>query len=282
MVKNEVRQFLANIAPQQPIWVRYREPDHLQREYRDEENHLVALAIYSTNSIHPTALGMTVVAEDAHLFSVILADAQQEARRQKKVRLVTWEFQPFSQFTDWLLTQGFAIWRQTVEPMAKLASITVTRNATIQAVTLAEVIANQSLKKQLLTWSLRQYQRVHAINPMAPTSVEKWSHLALPEALPNAPVALIRQGKLVAYTFLFEDDPGVLTFAWMGAHRIDDLWALQEIQIKWAQRQGMKQLTGEFDSTDDLAWQTARKWPFEPAPSYTMIGQQLPDNFESG
>jgi len=275
MTDDEVHQLLNNVSPAIPIWQRYRDPDNQRKGYRDASGRLSGLLVFSTNGFHPHALGMTVYAHDPQLFPLILADAVREAHRQHKDRLVTWGYPPLSAFTDWLVTQGFAVWRQTLNPTTSLDRIRVLAAGTDQCLTATQVLADPALKAQLVTLSLANYRRVHAINPLAPVTAADWEHLLFSEVLLAAPLVLVRQGRIAAYTFAFEDEPRTMNWAWLGATRRADLWHLQAVQIAWAQQRGMRQLAGEFDSTDALAWATARHWPFDPAPAYTMLGKRL-------
>ncbi|QEU48654.1 hypothetical protein FMM01_15770 [Schleiferilactobacillus harbinensis] len=276
MTQVEVEQLLACVSQAMPIWRTYRaHPEHAKL-YRDTAGEPVGLLVFTTNAFHPHALGMAVYAPAADLFPQILADAQKEARRQHKDRLVTWEYRPFSAFTDWLLAQqGFAVWRETVMPTVQLADITVSVAPTADLLTLADIQADPEMRTQLLAMSLADYRRVHAINPMADTTPQQWAQTVFPDVLPSAPLALVRQNRVAAYTFPFEDDPGILTFGWLGAVRAADLWPLQAAQIRWARQQGMTGLSGEFDSTNPLALATYRHWPFAPAPDYTMVGKNI-------
>lgn len=271
----EIKRFLQNVGPTTPIWQQFKNPDNQSKLYRDTNGQLVGLLVFSVNNFHPHALGITGYVRDPQLFSQFLADATQEANRRQKDRLVTWGYPPLSAFTDWLMTQGFTTWRQTVEPTVDLAAITLPDTPVEGILTLTEVLAKPTVKQQLITQSLANYRRVHQVNPMAETTPEEWARIIFPGVLADAPLVLMRQQKIIAYTFAFEDTPGTMTLAWLGADDAADLWRLQAVQIDWARRRGMRQLAGEFDSTDGLAWATARRWPFELAPVYTMIGKRL-------
>lgn len=274
MVSDDGERLLQNVNQKMPIWQWYRRSKNPRKIYRDVTGNPTGMVVFSTNLVHPQALGMAVYAPNKTLFSEILGDARQAAERAHKIRLVIWEYPPFSAFTEWLLTQGFSVWRQTVEPVAELSTILP---ATIsgQTATLNDVLADARLTAQLLKQSQADYAQVHKVNPVAAMTTEQWRKIVLPDVLTTVPMVALHDGRISAYTFPFEDEPKVLTLAWMGAQTLPALWQLQSAQIRWAKQRGMRRLTGEFDSTDPVAWATARHWPFAPAPTYTMIGRQL-------
>lgn len=276
-MRDEYQQLLQGISRQQPIWRRLANPANYRRLYRDDQGRLTGILVFSTNDLHPHALGMTAYTQDSTLYPRMLAAGRALARKQHQDRLVTWEFRPLDAWGEWLLTQGFAVWRETVEPHVALSAVTVPEypKASLDLLTMAEVLARPRLKRALLTRSLRDYERVHAISPLAPTTVEQWADLCLPDELTAAPGVLLGPQGIRAYTFLFADRPHELTLAWQGATSPADLWRLQGAQITWARQHGMTQLAGEFDSTDPLALATARHWPFAPAPVYTMLGKRI-------
>lgn len=139
------------------------------------------------------------------------------------------------------------------------------------------MLKNEVLKNKLLKMSLNDYASVHKANPMKNTTISEWKKIVFPDLLSSAPLLLVEKDKILAYTFLFEDDPGILTLSWSGAVNQANLWHLQNVQLSWAKKNGMHTLTGEFDSTDSMALSTYSHWPFDPAPVYTMIGRLLKD-----
>lgn len=272
---NDAQQLLANVSQKMPIWEEYRANISSSKIYYDAQHQPSALLVFSTNQFHPHALGIAVYALSSDMFSIILNDAIQEVGRQHKDRLIIWECRPFSPFTEWLLTQGFSVWRETVSPNAQLADIALPSTIEGQVLTAADIQADHPLKTQLIEMSLAYYRQVHTINPMAVTAPAQWEQIVFPDVLSDAPMVLIKHNQITAYTFPFEDNPGTLTFGWLGATNPTALWMLQAAQIQWAKNRGMVGLSGEFDGTDPLALATYRHWPFVPAPVYTMVGKKI-------
>lgn len=274
-MKDKIEKLLRNVSPQAPIWQNYRVHPDQMKVYRDANDNAVGLLAFSTNELHPYAQGISVYTQEAALFPEILRDAKMLATKNHKDRLVTWEYQPLSLFADWLLTQGFQIWRETVTPQVPIADISVTEPQGEGFYSIAQIQKNDDLWQRLLKLSLVDYQHVHEINPMKAITLAEWAKIVLPEVLTDAPLALVRNNQIIAYTFPFADEPGMLTWGWLGGCHLSDLWLLQSAQIQWARRHGYSRLSGEFDSTDAMAAATYRHWPFVPAPVYTMLGRKI-------
>ncbi|EPC37229.1 hypothetical protein [Lacticaseibacillus paracasei] len=272
---DDVQRLLQNVSPNMPIWEKYKQQTSKTKLYRDKSNEPIGLSVFSTNTFHPNALGLTVYTLSENLFSIILADARKEALCQHKDRIVTWEYEPLSKFSEWLITQGFSVWRRTVMPKAEISNIVLANSKRGQVLTLSQVLKNNVLKNKLLKMSLNDYADAHTANPMRVTTISEWEQIVFPDVLSSAPLVLVQKSQILAYTFLFEDNPKILTLGWLGAINQTSLWDLQTKQLTWAKSHDMHVLTGEFDSTDHMALSTYKHWPFDPAPVYTMVGQLL-------
>lgn len=271
----DVQRLLQNVSPNMPIWEKYQQQSSKKKLYRDKNDELIGLAVFSKNTYHPHALGLTVYTLSEKLFSIILADAREEALCQHKDRIVTWEYEPLGKFQEWLITQGFSVWRRTIMPKAKISNIVLTNATKGQVFTLSQVLENNVLKNKLLKMSLNDYANAHTVDPMRVTTISEWEQIVFPDVLTSAPIVLVQKDQILAYTFPFEDSPKILTLGWLGAIDQTSLWDLQATQLAWAKSHDMNTLAGEFDSTDRMAFLTYNHYPFDPAPVYTMVGQLL-------
>ncbi|ERL65770.1 hypothetical protein [Schleiferilactobacillus shenzhenensis] len=281
-LKDEITALLRPVSRQADIWVKWQKNPDTVKTYRDNDGQLVGITVFSTNDFHPHAQGFTSYVQlgSESLYPLLLADVQLIARKNHKDRLATWEYLPLSHFSEWLLAHGFTEWRQTVMPTVPLADIAVPhrRHQNKRLMTLPELKRDESnLYGELMWTSLSDYAHNHLINPVKKMDdFDEWPQ-QFADVIQDAPIAIANQTPHIgAYTFLFEDDPHVLTMSWVGANHINNLRALQAAQINWAKEHGFTTLRGEFDSTDYWAWTTLHEWPFRPAPVYAMLGCPLP------
>lgn len=273
---------LLNVAKERLISEKYPNfPDRKKAYFLNGQK--AGISTYWLNDFHPYSLNVSAYIspqfsenQQQKLFLKIMKDLEQVASDYQKHAIITYDYAPQLVFNSLAQKSGFDLIRRTVEPKMPLTSAlcktTTTDNFTV--LTLADFDNDSLQRASLARMSFADYQKSHLANPVGDISLADWSKTIFAEQLVNAPLALIKEGEIVAYCFSFEDRPDELTWSWMGANKPSLLYHLQQLQLAWA-KESYTTLSGEFDSTDELATMTYRNYAFGLCPVYETFLKKL-------
>lgn len=248
-------------------------------------NKIVGISTYWKNGFHPYSLSFAAylspnfsAAELERVYLQIVADLTKKAQQENCQALITYDYAPQLLFNFLAQDAGFNLIRKTVEPKMSLQSamegLTPIKKSNLKAITLRQLQHDSEMRKKIAQISFRDYQRNHLANPVAEIPLAEWDNMVFAEQLEDAPLALVSMNQIEAYCFSFEDNPKELTLGWMGAGDLSRLMELQQILLLWANK-NFQVLSGEFDSTEQLAMKTYQQYAFELCPVYETYLKRL-------
>ena len=248
-------------------------------------NKIVGISTYWKNGFHPYSLSFAAylspnfsAAELERVYLQIVADLTKKAQQENCQALITYDYAPQLLFNFLAQDDGFNLIRKTVEPKMSLQSaiegLAPLKKSNLKAITLRQLQHDSEMRKKIAQISFRDYQRNHLANPVAEIPLAEWDNMVFAEQLEDAPLALVSMNQIEAYCFSFEDNPKELTLGWMGAGDLSRLMELQQILLLWANK-NFQVLSGEFDSTEQLAMKTYQQYAFELCPVYETYLKRL-------
>lgn len=248
-------------------------------------NKIVGISTYWKNGFHPYSLSFAAylspnfsAAELERVYLQIVADLTKKAQQENCQALITYDYAPQLLFNFLAQDDGFNLIRKTVEPKMSVQSamegLAPLKKSNLKAITLRQLQHDSEMRKKIAQISFRDYQRNHLANPVAEIPLAEWDNMVFAEQLEDAPLALVSMNQIEAYCFSFEDNPKELTLGWMGAGDLSRLMELQQILLLWANK-NFQVLSGEFDSTEQLAMKTYQQYAFELCPVYETYLKRL-------
>lgn len=248
-------------------------------------NKIVGISTYWKNGFHPYSLSFAAylspnfsAAELERVYLQIVADLTKKAQQENCQALITYDYAPQLLFNFLAQDAGFNLIRKTVEPKMSVQSamegLAPLKKSNLKAITLRQLQHDSEMRKKIAQISFRDYQRNHLANPVAEIPLAEWDNMVFAEQLEDAPLALVSMNQIEAYCFSFEDNPKELTLGWMGAGDLSRLMELQQILLLWANK-NFQVLSGEFDSTEQLAMKTYQQYAFELCPVYETYLKRL-------
>lgn len=141
--------------------------------------------------------------------------------------------------------------------------------------TLKEIQTINSLMRDLSIIVKRNYEEMHGIDPIASFDLEEWQKLILAEdIISNGSYVLLddESNEILAYTFLHESESkDTYELGWCGSSSQLNKQLITHLvfeQIKFAAKQNVKTLIGEFDNTDHFAMEVFKSFPFKTTPTW--------------
>lgn len=144
-----------------------------------------------------------------------------------------------------------------------------------QVKTLKEIQSINSLMRDLSIIVKRNYEETHRIDPISNLDLEKWQELILAEDIVGYGSYVLlddESNEILAYTFLHESDSkDAYELGWCGSSsQLNKQLIIYLVceQIKFATKQNVKTLIGEFDTTDHFAMEVFKSFPFKMTPTW--------------
>jgi len=173
-------------------------------------------------------------------------------------------------------TYGLIEMRKTYEPILEVKRIQlpsfVKNNSYIK--TVEDIATHDVLKEQLIQQIEKNYRLTHLDNPVSPTiGKDVWESLIFADDLIAAGSYVYVDeptNEIVAYSLLHaSEEKDTFELGWCGGKNKGDerfILTLIQHQIAYAQKSGIHNLLGEFDTTDEAAMLVLESFPFAPCP----------------
>lgn len=173
---------------------------------------------------------------------------------------------------------GFSEVRRTYMPILKVADMKYIEtpskeNAIIK--TLSEITSNEFLYDKLVRIVKYNYEQTHLDNPIAELGLDKWKELMMSEdVILDGTYLYVDKGEreVLAYSFLhFSEEDDTFELGWCGSNNVNNIDLIPDLtkhQIDYANKENIKSIIGEFDTTDKSAMEVLRSLPFEPSPTW--------------
>ncbi|GAA2981704.1 hypothetical protein [Lentilactobacillus parakefiri] len=232
-----------------------------------------ATSVFWHNKLHPNALNFAVyvdpkATERAILFQRVYTDIQKLAWKFDDDRMITRDYAPQHPFNQWLSTRGFHLVQTKLIATVDLIGLSLGNPVgpgTLK--TFAEISRQDQLYQHILGQSMSQYAGKPAFNPAITISLPDWSALISHRQMSTAPFALIQDGHLAAFSFLYDFDDRSVELGQMNGVNASALNRLLNQQLKWLQDHDQI-LAGEFEMANRLEMKIFQSLPFKDVNKY--------------
>lgn len=167
---------------------------------------------------------------------------------------------------------GFTLFRKTYEETFAIASVLpviADRLLDVKLVSLAEVLNDPGLEKELFTLVKRNYEQTHLANEAADIPWTEWKDLLMnddPDL--NGSIVAIEGTTVVAYIFLHPITETHCEIGWIGTRGEGDIETLLKVQLQDLLSRGFQTIGVEIDTTDHFAYQLAELFKLDELPSW--------------
>lgn len=180
-------------------------------------------------------------------------------------------------------TNGFEELRRTYMPILQVKDALICTSFTLDhnIQTIAEVSQDKELTNKLVELVQRNYTKTHIDNPVSENiGQDVWEKLVFAEdLLVKGSYVYLEGGEILAYSFLHEsDDENTFELGWCGASCDKNQEVIQTLvqrQVSYTKGQGVTNLLGEFDTTDEAAMSVLASFPFAPCPTWVTYSLKL-------
>ncbi|MGD6777034.1 GNAT family acetyltransferase [Sutcliffiella horikoshii] len=137
---------------------------------------------------------------------------------------------------------------------------------------LGSIADHQALKFQLINLVKENYEKAHIVNPVSNQSNDWWERQIFnTDLIENGSYILIIDSEIYAYSLLHHSNtPDKYEFGWRGTRYDVDIRLMLMLtahQINFAEKNGIKFIEAEVDSTDNFSIEMLKFFPFSPAPA---------------
>lgn len=247
---------------------RIRTKRYLECFISHQNQQITEMGISWTNAMHPTAKYIQVVSLRSGQeivnrlqaleapFTKVIASCSSEAAKE----------------IARLEHAGFTLFRKTYEETFAITSVLpmmADRPLDAKIVSLAEMINDPNLEKDLFTLVKRNYEQTHLANEAADVPWTEWRDLLMNDDpdLTGSKVA-IEGTKVVAYIFLHPITETHCEVGWIGTRGERDIEALLKVQLQDLRSRGFQTIGVEIDTTDHFAYQLAELFRLDGLPSW--------------
>lgn len=141
--------------------------------------------------------------------------------------------------------------------------------------TLAEISSNHVLMEKLALLVKKNYEATHEVNPVVNAGLHEWKKLISEnDIVRNGSYVYLEAGgsDIAAYSFLHEsDEENAYELGWCGSLDKGYKKLIPQLvlrQIKYAMKNQVETILGEFDTTDSYAIEILKTFPFAPCPTW--------------
>ncbi|WP_155286429.1 hypothetical protein [Lacticaseibacillus zhaodongensis] len=225
--------------------------------------------------LHPYLLAFAVVSasyiSDFTLVGPeIIGDLMQAARQYRG--LVFADYNPQTEFMDWLVKQGFSNARCRVSTSLNLKQLPLAVPGALtrgQLLTGTELQADAKLSVDFVRLTWQQFAYTRRDNPVIAFDPDTWTELALRGWEQAAPVVIVDDGAVQAYVLLRRDQQGELTLSWAWATDVHYMRELLPHVLQYAQEH-TQVLHAQFSSTDVYERFVHNSYPFKDVPELAI------------
>ncbi|MGN7479533.1 hypothetical protein ACTHOQ_17010 [Solibacillus silvestris] len=134
---------------------------------------------------------------------------------------------------------------------------------------LFEILNDPILEQDLFQLLKYNYEQTHLDNPAKEVPWQTWKEILLEDTPDfNLSFAVIEENNVMAYIFLHPVSQDHYEIGWVGEHNPTNLLPILKQQLIQLQRQGVKTVEFEIDTTNYIAWQFAELLQLENKKSW--------------
>lgn len=267
MIKNQSIQKIDNITD-------FKLDDTLKQkitdlEWRLQSNHfselfaqisqetIKGIGMSWSNSFHPYAKYIDVIANDAsfELMNQLLASTA----TQDKIILSCWNYeiekiQLLKQFQFKLFRKTYMETYEISPLLNQLEQVQSTQTL----MSLLDIVNVAILEQNLFQLLKNNYEQTHLDNPAKDIPWQTWKEILVDDT-PDFHLSFVavEENNVMAYIFLHPISPDHYEIGWVGMKNPINLLPILKQQLIELQRQGVKTVEFEIDTTNHMAWQFA-------------------------
>lgn len=248
------------------------------------DNKLVSLLLAWTSSFHPHCTYIRILSNpiyrSANIEEELLSKVEEQEGLKFPLQTSIWETS--ANIKNIYEDNGFKEIRRTYMPTLYVSH--VNQDISIDSEryilkTLTAVSRDEGLLRKLTSLVKSNYENTHLVNPVVDASIDKWKELIFADdIIPDGSYIFLDlfQSEIVAYSFLHQSEKNdTYELGWCGVAGCYNKELVSHLtfhQIKYATEHDVQFIEGEFDSTDHIAMEVLKSFPFKPSP--TLITYQ--------
>lgn len=232
------------------------------------EDSIKGIGISWTSPFHPYAKYIDVMANDAsdELMNHLLA----ATATQDKIILSCWDYE--LEKIQLLKQFQFKLFRKTymetyeISPLLKQLEL---EQSTQTLIPLLEILDEPTLEQNLFQLLKNNYEQTHLDNPVKDVPWQTWKGILVDDTPDfNLSFVAVVENKVIAYIFLHPVSQDHYEIGWVGEKNPTNLLPILKQQLIQLQRQGVKTVEFEIDTTNHMAWQFAALLQLEKKKSW--------------
>lgn len=232
------------------------------------EDTIKGIGISWSNPFHPYAKYIDVIANDASfelMNHLLTATATQD-----KIILSCWDHE--LEKIQLLKQFQFKLFRKTYMETYEISSLLKQleqEQSTHTLIPLLEILNEPTLEQNLFKLLKYNYEQTHLDNPAKDVPWQTWKEILLDDTPDfNLSFAAVEDNNVMAYIFLHSISPDHYEIGWVGMNNPTNLLPILKQQLIQLQRQGVKTVEFEIDTTNHMAWQFAALLQLEKKKSW--------------
>lgn len=232
------------------------------------EDTIKGVGISWTSPFHPYAKYIDVIANDSsyELMNHLLA----ATATYDKIILSCWDhelekIQLLKQFQFKLFRKTYI---ETYEICPLLKQLEQ-EQSTQTLIPLLEILKEPTLEQNLFKLLKYNYEQTHLDNPAKDVPWQTWKEILLDDTPDfNLSFVAVEENKVLAYIFFHPVSQDHYEIGWVGENNPTNLLQILKQQLIQLQRQGVKTVEFEIDTTNHMAWQFAALLQLEKKKSW--------------
>lgn len=250
----------------------------------EKDDEIIGLSLSWLNSFHPEAkyvrVYTTAACTETNWPTALYEQLFKDTYPQKQLIFSCWDEKKDA--ISFMEKQGFKLFRKTYMPDLEVRAL-LQQMPTVptfkQYESLNNVLQNNEKKQVFLTQLKENYENTHLHNPVQTYTWQQWGEILLDDEpdLEYSYVVFIG-AQVVAYILLHKLG-NYYEVGWIGFQgNTDDEWkltALFKTQMELLQREGIKKVSIEIDTTDNSAFSLFSFLDFKQFPSWNSYSRQI-------
>ncbi|MEX3747155.1 hypothetical protein [Lysinibacillus xylanilyticus] len=232
------------------------------------EDTIKGIGISWTSPFHPYAKYIDVIANDS--FYELMNHLLAATATYDKIILSCWDhelekIQLLKQFQFKLFRKTYI---ETYEICPLLKQLEQ-EQSTQTLIPLLEILKEPTLEQNLFKLLKYNYEQTHLDNPAKDVPWQTWKEILLDDTPDiNLSFVAVEENKVLAYIFLHPVSQDHYEIGWVGENNPTNLLHILKQQLIQLQRQGVKTVEFEIDTTNHMAWQFAALLQLEKKKSW--------------
>jgi len=221
-----------------------------------------------TSAFHPYAKYIDVIAKNAadELMNHLLAGTA----THDKIILSCWDYE--LEKIQLLKQFQFKLFRKTYMETYEISTLLEQleqEQSTHTFIPLLEILNEPTLEQNLFQLLKSNYEQTHLDNPVKDVSWQTWKEILVDDT-PDFHLSFVavKENNVTAYIFLHPISTDHYEIGWVGMKNPTNLLPILKQQLIELQRQGVKTVEFEIDTTNHMAWQFAALLQLEQKKSW--------------